>query len=665
MNESKLYKAVFEASPDAIIVTNEEGLITLINHQAEILFAYNSKEIIGCAIEKLIPQRFAVVHQQHRIAFTKEPVTREMGISKELVAVNKHGIEFPVDVMLSPMHDEDHTSIILVVRDVTERKVMLDNIREKENRYKLLVDNATEALVVLDVEAMKFISASKSAEQLFKMTKKELLHMSMLDLSPEYQPNGLLSEVMAKQKVQEALDGAKPVFEWLHQDSAGKLIPCEVRLVKLPDEKKRILVRGSITDITERIEATNELKKKKDLFRMLLNKLDAGIVVHRPDTSIDSCNPMAEELLGLTEDQMKGKLAIDKDWMFLLEDGSIMPIEQYPVNMILRTKDTIKNRICGVNRPSTRDVVWLQVTGYPVFDANHLIEEVVISFIDVTASRNARIQEAHSKEELQIAYQKLSNTNKELREANQDIIERKITERALEKKSAELARANEELEQFAFAASHDLQEPLRTISNFSGLLSKKLQDLDSEDKEYFQFITNATSRMQRLIKALLDFSKIGRKVEFDQVDCDELMKAVINDMQGSLSEADVMVDFTLPRSIIANEIELKQLFQNLISNSIKFRRPDVPCQIAVHAEEREQDYYFQFSDNGIGIEDKYRERIFIIFQRLHPEHKYAGTGIGLATCQKIVTQHGGKIWVESVFGQGSTFHFSISKELSL
>jgi light-regulated signal transduction histidine kinase (bacteriophytochrome) len=257
---------------------------------------------------------------------------------------------------------------------------------------------------------------------------------------------------------------------------------------------------------------------------------------------------------------------------------------------------------------------------------------------------------------------KLIQTNKELMEASLDIRERKITEAELKRKSEELVRANQELEQFAYAASHDLQEPLRTISNFTGLLNKRSSEKTEEEEHYIQFILKATIKMQNLVKALLDFSRIGRKVSADKVDCNEVLKDVLANLKASITESDASVTASSLPQVIGNEIELKQLFQNLISNAIKFRKKNERACIEVSSEERENDYLFTFKDNGIGIDKKYQDKVFIIFQRLHTDAEYQGTGIGLATCNKIVSQHNGKIWVESQLGEGCTFYFTIAKE---
>jgi signal transduction histidine kinase len=226
----------------------------------------------------------------------------------------------------------------------------------------------------------------------------------------------------------------------------------------------------------------------------------------------------------------------------------------------------------------------------------------------------------------------------------------------------DLTLANHELEQFAYAASHDLQEPLRTTYNFINLLEKKyLNHADKESIEYITLIKNATLRMQDLIKDLLDFSKVGRNITFEAVDCNIVLKEVLAEMNSTIKENNAKISSAVLPVLNGNKMELKRLFQNLLSNGIKFQKKDVLPEIQISVTETNDDFVFAFKDNGIGIEEKYAEKIFVIFQRLHNVEEYPGTGIGLAICKKIVVMHGGKIWVESEPGRGSIFYFTIPK----
>lgn len=252
--------------------------------------------------------------------------------------------------------------------------------------------------------------------------------------------------------------------------------------------------------------------------------------------------------------------------------------------------------------------------------------------------------------------QKMQNS---LKEANADLEER------VKERTAKLERSNQELEQFAYVASHDLQEPLRTISNFVELLEKKYpKNGDDDSYRYFQFILKATSRMQNLIKDLLEISRVGRNVQFTQVDCNKVILDLMAEMEISIKENNAVIHFSDLPILIASEIELKRIFQNLISNALKFKNKETAPSITIRAQENENEFIFMIEDNGIGIKAEHTNKIFNIFQRLHSHTEYPGTGIGLATCKKIVSLHNGRLWVESAFGVGTTFYFTISKHIT-
>jgi two-component system, chemotaxis family, sensor kinase Cph1 len=239
-----------------------------------------------------------------------------------------------------------------------------------------------------------------------------------------------------------------------------------------------------------------------------------------------------------------------------------------------------------------------------------------------------------------------------------DITERKQAEAALARQAEELARSNTELQQFAYVASHDLQEPLRMMASFAQLLAKRYKEqLDADANEFIDYIVDGAARMQRLINDLLSYSRVGsRGKDFAPTDCAAVLRTVCANLRAAIEESGaVVITDSLP-TVMADETQLVQLFQNLLGNAIKFRG-DKPVLICVGAERRGNDWLFQLRDNGIGIEPQYVERIFLIFQRLHSRSQYPGTGIGLAIAKKIVERHAGRIWVESKPGKGSTFYF--------
>jgi PAS domain S-box-containing protein len=243
-----------------------------------------------------------------------------------------------------------------------------------------------------------------------------------------------------------------------------------------------------------------------------------------------------------------------------------------------------------------------------------------------------------------------------------DITDRREAERRQAEYAEDLKRKNIELEQFAYVASHDLQEPLRTVSGFVELLKHHYKDQADENvNKYINYITDASNRMRRLVQDLLDYSRLGRERILEQIDCNKVVQDVLCDLTMAIQESHAVIH-TGPLPVISGyTTEMKQLFQNLLSNSLKFRKPGEPPVITIAVTPKEEHWHFSITDNGIGIEEKYWERIFVIFQRLHTKNEYDGTGIGLAHCKKITELHNGKIWVDSVPGKGSTFYFTIKK----
>lgn len=234
-------------------------------------------------------------------------------------------------------------------------------------------------------------------------------------------------------------------------------------------------------------------------------------------------------------------------------------------------------------------------------------------------------------------------------------------DRELEAQTEELERSNEELEQFAYIASHDLQEPLRMISSYTQLLAKRYKDqLDGDANEFINYAVDGANRMQVLINDLLSYSRVGTKgEEFSHVDLNSVLDAVKANLKGVIEETGAVIKYSKLPTVMADNSQMIQLFQNLIGNAVKFRREGVTPEIEITSKKEGNLFRFVVKDNGIGIDKKYLDRIFVIFQRLHTKEEFPGTGIGLAICKKIVERHGGEISVESAEGKGSDFTFTL------
>lgn len=241
-----------------------------------------------------------------------------------------------------------------------------------------------------------------------------------------------------------------------------------------------------------------------------------------------------------------------------------------------------------------------------------------------------------------------------------DITSVKLLEKELIRLKAIEAK-NKELEQFTYIASHDLQEPLRTISNYISIISKdNKQEMDEQVKKYLSIISQKTDRMSMLIKGLLDYSRIGRKSKLISVDTKKVIDNVISDLGNLIKTTRSIIHIGELPSLYVYETELRQVFQNLINNAIKFKKKNITPEIWIQCIKKDSEWEFSVKDNGIGIDPKHFDRIFNIFQRLNSELDYPGYGIGLAASKKIIEMHGGRIWIESNPGAGSTFHFTIS-----
>lgn len=247
----------------------------------------------------------------------------------------------------------------------------------------------------------------------------------------------------------------------------------------------------------------------------------------------------------------------------------------------------------------------------------------------------------------------------------QDVTTLKLAEEQLSSSLKELERSNKELEQFAYVASHDLQEPIRLIAGYTDLLSKSLpqESIDDKSRMYMDFILQSTDRMKALINGLLEYSRLGNQVlKTEKVNLDDLLNALRFQFERNIQNLNAQLEIdALPIKVDCNPVQMGRLFQNLISNALKFRKKGVAPKIHIHYKDQGDTHYFAVADNGIGIKEEQFDRLFVIFSRLNLREKYEGNGLGLTIVKRIVDRHHGKVWVSSIYGEGTTIHFTIPK----
>lgn len=369
-------------------------------------------------------------------------------------------------------------------------------------------------------------------------------------------------------------------------------------------------------------EKNNIIKAKEERFRAIFENSADHIMLIDKSFSIVMVNRIT---VGFEKKEIIGKSLFDfqpPENVTVLKDAINMVFKNKAPHMY-ETEYTLEGK-----------KMYFSSSISPIFGSDGEVDNIVFISRDVTAQKRSE---------------------QEIKDMNV-LLETKVTER-----TEELRKSNNELEQFAYVASHDLREPLRTISNFASLFQSQYKDkIDERANDYLNFILGSTKRMEALIRDLLDYSKIGRTdLDKVQVDCNETLKEVLDDLSNTISEGRAEIKSESLPVVKAYPSELKSLFQNLVSNAIKFQKPGTQPVIHITAKKKKGEWLFSVRDNGIGIESKYYNKLFILFQRLHSKEAYPGTGIGLVQCKKIVELHGGKIWVESVPGEGSTFYFTI------
>jgi PAS domain S-box-containing protein len=501
--------------------------------------------------------------------------------------------------------------------DVTERKRAEQRLRESEEHYRMLFDSIDEGFCTIEVlfnennepVDYRFLEANPAFET--QTGIKNGRGKRMREIAPQHEEHWF--QIYGKI----ALTGEPARFD----NPAAQLqrwYDVHAFRVGEPQERKVAIL---FNDITERRRKEAALRESEERFQAMANGIPQLAWMAEADGHIVWYNQRWYEYTGTTFEQMEG-------WAW----QSVHDPDELP-KVLEKWKSSI-------------------ATGQP-FDMEFPLRGADGRY-RMFLTRVRPVKDAEGR------VVRWFGTNTDISERKE--AEKRLAEQAeeLSRKVDELARSNADLEQFAYVASHDLQEPLRMVTAYTQLLAERYRGkLDDQADKFIGYASEGALRMQVLIKDLLAFSRIGRNgAARGSVDCNAVVEEVVHTLASAIQESGAVVTHAALPTVWADRTQMAQVFQNLIGNAVKFRRKEPPL-ISVQAEKADQHWLFRVQDNGIGIAPEYAEKIFVVFQRLHARTEYAGNGIGLAICKKIIERGGGKIWVESQAGSGSTFKFTV------
>ena len=593
------FQSLLESAPDAMVIVNSDGFIELANLQTEKLFGYSSMELIGRPVDVLVPLELHGAHQEHRRKFFESPRPRSMGAGLDLMARRKDGSQFPVEISLSPLQGPHGVSVTAAIRDVTERK-------STEARFRALLESAPDAMVISGSNGLIELT-NLQAERLFGYAREEMIGQPVEILIPPNLRDGYRSDFPAfSVGAVRRKTGAGEDLRARRKD--GTELPVEISFSPL-EGPNGTSVTAAIRDVTER-------KKAETRFRALLESAPDAMVIVDSRGLIQLANLQSEKMFGYSRSELVGQ-SVD----ILIPVGLRIGHAQHRQGFFAAPKP--REMGAGLNLMALRK----DGTQFPV--------EISLSPLEGADGTSVTA-------------------------AIRDITERKLASQQLADNIAELRHSNEALEQFAHIASHDLQEPLRMVASYTQLLAKRYKGrLDADADEFIGYAVDGTQRMKRLIEDLLLYSRAGKGIPQPRAfSAEEALQEVLKNLRSRIEESGAEVSHDPLPMLVGAESQFLQVLQNLIGNAIKYRGERAP-RVHISAAVFGQEWVFSVRDNGIGIEPQYFERIFQIFQRLHGHQEYEGTGIGLAICQRILQQQGGRIWVESEPGSGSVFHFSL------
>lgn len=618
------YRAILEFSEDAIIGKTIEGTVLSWNPAAERMYGYTAAEMLGQAIDRLIPPDRTEEHARIMEQVRCGTCVRHL----ETVRVCKDGRRLDVRLNVAPIQDAAGAILgaSVITRDLTRPKQAETALAHERFLMDTLMEHISDKIYFKDRQS-RFMRVNRAMAVVFKVADPaEVIGKTDFDFFTVEHAQQAFQDEQRIMLTGQPLVGREEKETW--PDGSVTWVSTTKQCL-LDDRGEVIGTFGISRNITARKLAEGRLHESEERLQSILDATSAVIYVKDRQGRYLLINRQFEALFHLTRDQIRGR-----------SDHDIFPQQA--------------------------------ADAFRVNDLKALANEQPLEFEEIAPQDDG----PHTYLSIKFRLYDASGAPYAVCGISTDITERKRAEEELKRTAVELARSNADLEQFAYAASHDLQEPLRMIASYLQLLVRRYQGkLDQDADDFIGFAVDGARRMQGLINDLLAYSRVGtRGRPFETTDCGDALKQALANLRVALEECSAVVTHDgLPR-VMGDGPQLAQLFQNLISNCIKFRSA-APPEIRVSARlgpaltgaagarrpgtYPAAEWVISVQDNGIGIDREHFERIFIIFQRLHTRDRYPGTGIGLSICKKIIERHGGRIWVESEPGQGAAFHFTL------
>jgi PAS domain S-box-containing protein len=612
------FRSIVDTAHDAFVSLDESGRITAWNPQAEETFGWTEEEAVGRSFaETVIPARHRASHMRVLQHFMETGKASLLDQRLQWDVVRRDGHEFVVEMTMSAVRTRGRYAFNAFLHDITERKQAEETLR----RLADIVEYSHDAIIATTPSG-EITSWNPGARDLYGYRAEEVAGRTLdLLIPPERsaEDSSMLSHALTGRRLED--------FETEHRRKDGSLVPVSVTISPMRDSRRAIVGASVIVrDRTERKRAEEAMREVQEAFRRAFEDAPIGMA-----------------LFGIEADDRARLLQVNH---------SLCEITGYSSRELtaMRLEQITHPDDAEVERPLAERLLGGEIPNYQL-EKRYLRSDGRTVWVMHNAS---------------IAHDSAGRLLYGIAQL-QDITRRKETEDRLasvavelEHRAAELERSNSDLQEFAYVASHDLSEPLRMVSSYVQLLARRYEGkLDSDADDFIGFAVDGVNRMQRLIDDLLAYSRAGTsEYRFGPVQVEDLVRDTLVGMQTTVSESGATVTVGDLPEVWGDEGQLRQLFQNLMGNGIKFRS-DAPPEVEVTAERQERGWLFRVSDNGIGIDPRHAERIFSVFKRLHGRDEYPGSGIGLSICKRIVERHHGRIWVERSPAGGSTFAFTI------